>query len=340
MAGFRIDVCNMMIKDAELRDNPPATEDDPFIMQMFGQRPVYNGNRPEAHDILRRWRTIADRLRPGEGAVGRDERRHPGEPGPLLRVGRRRAAHGVQLPLHRGPLRGRARWRASWPAPSPCSRRRRGRCGRARTTTCRASPPGGVGATRPRCAWPCSCSSPCGARPCSTRATRSGSPTGNSTRTSCSTRSGLRFWPVLPGPRPRAHAHAVGRRAQRRVHRGGGDAVAPDGRRTRERGRPARRDRLGAAFRARRHRAAAPHTGPARRRLPGRACRRRACGCGGGAQPSWRSTSRPTAHALAVDPTARHDGGAVDAPGRRGTGRGRHGASSAPGRASWSPVER
>jgi alpha-glucosidase len=59
MAGFRIDVCNMMIKDAELRDNPPATEDDPFVMQMFGQRPVYNSDRPEVHDILRRWRAIS-----------------------------------------------------------------------------------------------------------------------------------------------------------------------------------------------------------------------------------------------------------------------------------------
>jgi alpha-glucosidase len=57
VAGFRIDVCNMMIKDAELRDNPPATEADPFVMQMFGQRPLYSGNRPEAHDVLRHWRS-------------------------------------------------------------------------------------------------------------------------------------------------------------------------------------------------------------------------------------------------------------------------------------------
>jgi alpha-glucosidase len=70
VAGFRIDVCNMMIKDAELRDNPPATEDDPFIMQMFGQRPVYNGNRPEAHDVLRHWRTIADRYTPPRLLLG------------------------------------------------------------------------------------------------------------------------------------------------------------------------------------------------------------------------------------------------------------------------------
>ena len=60
VAGFRIDVCNGIIKDNELRDNPPATEDDPIDQQMMGVRAVYNTNRPEAHDILRRWRAIAD----------------------------------------------------------------------------------------------------------------------------------------------------------------------------------------------------------------------------------------------------------------------------------------
>jgi alpha-glucosidase len=60
VAGFRIDVCNIIIKDAELRDNPPATEEDDFEAQLFGQRPVYNGNRPEVHDVLRRWRALAD----------------------------------------------------------------------------------------------------------------------------------------------------------------------------------------------------------------------------------------------------------------------------------------
>jgi alpha-glucosidase len=60
VAGFRIDVCNMMIKDAELRDNPPATEDDPLDQQFMGVKAVYNTDRPEAHDILQRWRHIAD----------------------------------------------------------------------------------------------------------------------------------------------------------------------------------------------------------------------------------------------------------------------------------------
>jgi alpha-glucosidase len=60
VAGFRIDVCNIIIKDADLRDNPPATEDDDIEAQLFGQRPVYNGNRPEVHDVIRRWRQLAE----------------------------------------------------------------------------------------------------------------------------------------------------------------------------------------------------------------------------------------------------------------------------------------
>jgi alpha-glucosidase len=61
VAGFRIDVCNIIIKDALLRDNPPATDNDPPDVRLFGQRPVYNGNRPEVHDVIRRWRQLADR---------------------------------------------------------------------------------------------------------------------------------------------------------------------------------------------------------------------------------------------------------------------------------------
>ena len=75
VAGFRIDVCNIIIKDALLRDNPPATEDDDFEAQLFGQRPVYNGNRPEVHDVIRRWRKLADSCEPTADA----HRRDPGE---------------------------------------------------------------------------------------------------------------------------------------------------------------------------------------------------------------------------------------------------------------------
>jgi alpha-glucosidase len=70
VAGFRIDVCNMMIKDAELRDNPPATKDDPIEQQLIGLKSVYNSDRPEAHDILKRWRLIADTYEGGRILIG------------------------------------------------------------------------------------------------------------------------------------------------------------------------------------------------------------------------------------------------------------------------------
>jgi alpha-glucosidase len=58
--GFRIDVCHMIVKDQELRDNPPSTDDDHWFVRLRGQRSVYNAARPEVHDVLRRWRRIAD----------------------------------------------------------------------------------------------------------------------------------------------------------------------------------------------------------------------------------------------------------------------------------------
>jgi alpha-glucosidase len=60
IAGFRIDVANGLIKDRELRDNDSATDDDPENIRRLGQRPVYNMNRPEVHEIYRGWRGIAD----------------------------------------------------------------------------------------------------------------------------------------------------------------------------------------------------------------------------------------------------------------------------------------
>ncbi len=69
VAGFRIDVCNMIVKDALLRDNPPATDADTFEEQLFGQRSVYNANRPEVHEVIRHWRRLADGY-PGSVLVG------------------------------------------------------------------------------------------------------------------------------------------------------------------------------------------------------------------------------------------------------------------------------
>ena len=70
VAGFRIDVCHAMIKDAELRDTPPAGDDSPYFERLLGLRQVYNANRPEAHDILRSWRRIADSYDPPRLLLG------------------------------------------------------------------------------------------------------------------------------------------------------------------------------------------------------------------------------------------------------------------------------
>ena len=70
VAGFRIDVVHMVVKDALLRDNPPATDDDHWMVQLTGQRQVYNGNRPEVHDVIRRWREVADSYDPPRVLVG------------------------------------------------------------------------------------------------------------------------------------------------------------------------------------------------------------------------------------------------------------------------------
>jgi len=70
VAGFRIDVCDIIVKDRLLRDNPRATEDDDFEARLFGQRQVYNRNRPEVHEVLRHWRRLADSYDPPRTLIG------------------------------------------------------------------------------------------------------------------------------------------------------------------------------------------------------------------------------------------------------------------------------
>ena len=60
ISGFRIDVAHGIVKDVELRDNPSATPDDDELARALGQRQEFSMNRPEVHDVLRRWRAIAD----------------------------------------------------------------------------------------------------------------------------------------------------------------------------------------------------------------------------------------------------------------------------------------
>jgi alpha-glucosidase len=70
IAGFRIDVCHAIVKDRELRDDPAATPDDHPIVQRRGTRQVFSMNRPEVHDVLRRWRALSDAAEPRRVLVG------------------------------------------------------------------------------------------------------------------------------------------------------------------------------------------------------------------------------------------------------------------------------
>jgi alpha-glucosidase len=61
--GFRIDVITLLIKDAELRDNPPskrrvARAKD--LGEYATQKHTYDRNRPEVHDVIREFRRLLD----------------------------------------------------------------------------------------------------------------------------------------------------------------------------------------------------------------------------------------------------------------------------------------
>jgi alpha-glucosidase len=60
IAGFRIDVCHAIVKDRELRDDPAATPEDHPKVRERGTRQVFSMNRPEVHDVLKRWRALSD----------------------------------------------------------------------------------------------------------------------------------------------------------------------------------------------------------------------------------------------------------------------------------------
>jgi alpha-glucosidase len=60
IAGFRIDVAHGIVKDEQLRDNLPSTDDDHPRVRLLGQQQNYNMNRPEVHEVLKRWRSLSD----------------------------------------------------------------------------------------------------------------------------------------------------------------------------------------------------------------------------------------------------------------------------------------
>jgi alpha-glucosidase len=70
VAGFRIDVCHAIVKDRELRDDPVATAADGEHAMRRGLKYEFSMNRPEVHDVLRRWRALADAHDPPRILVG------------------------------------------------------------------------------------------------------------------------------------------------------------------------------------------------------------------------------------------------------------------------------
>jgi alpha-glucosidase len=60
VAGVRIDVAHGLIHDRELRDNPPPRPEDGATAVRLGQRMEFSLNRPEVHEVYRRWRPLAD----------------------------------------------------------------------------------------------------------------------------------------------------------------------------------------------------------------------------------------------------------------------------------------
>jgi alpha-glucosidase len=70
IAGMRIDVCHAIVKDRELRDDPAVTEEDHPELRKRALKHVFSMNRPEVHDVLRRWRTLSGDYEPQRVLVG------------------------------------------------------------------------------------------------------------------------------------------------------------------------------------------------------------------------------------------------------------------------------
>jgi alpha-glucosidase len=70
VAGFRIDVAHALIKDRELRDNRPYAPGDPAWVKRLGTWNDRSMNRPETHEIFRRWQQVACEYDPKRILVG------------------------------------------------------------------------------------------------------------------------------------------------------------------------------------------------------------------------------------------------------------------------------
>jgi alpha-glucosidase len=70
IAGFRIDVAHALVKDRLLRDDPPTSADDHTVTRRRRVRSVYSMNRPEVHEVFRRWRQLANEYDPPRLLLG------------------------------------------------------------------------------------------------------------------------------------------------------------------------------------------------------------------------------------------------------------------------------
>ena len=70
IAGFRIDVAHAVVKDRSLRDDSVALDTDHPQVRRHGLRSDFSMNRPEGHEVLKRWRAIADTYEPGRVLLG------------------------------------------------------------------------------------------------------------------------------------------------------------------------------------------------------------------------------------------------------------------------------
>jgi alpha-glucosidase len=70
IAGFRLDVVNVLYKDPELRDDPPARPQDHPLLRELGMRRVNSMNQPETHELLQEWRRLCEEYEPERILVG------------------------------------------------------------------------------------------------------------------------------------------------------------------------------------------------------------------------------------------------------------------------------
>jgi alpha-glucosidase len=70
VAGFRIDVAHAIVKDRDLRDDPIAAPPAPGTAPSVDPPETFSMHRPEVHDVLRRWRRIADAYEPQRVLIG------------------------------------------------------------------------------------------------------------------------------------------------------------------------------------------------------------------------------------------------------------------------------